>query len=867
MDELGVREEGLQESEVAARKERSPNRLEKGDEVSPLRIFISQFQDFLIYMLMAAAAISVGVGFLPGAEFRWTEAGLIVLILLLNGIFGFIQDYRAEKSIRALREMSKPTTRVLRNGEKREVQMTEVVPGDIIFLESGSSVPADARLLEANNLETDESALTGESQEVSKETDTLDEDVPLVERKNMVFRNTTVVSGSGKAVVVETGMDTQVGDIAEQLNQAEERETPFQKEVDQLGHRLGYIILGVIALVTVFQVAFTSTGIITVLLAALSLAVAANPVGLPAAVTLALAMGSRKMLEKDVLVRRLNVIESIGSVDVIITDKTGTLTEEQMDVTRLHFKGEDFEVSGEKPYFSRHGHRTESEHLEPLLRAGLECNNAEKAPGEEDREYFGDPTEAALLKTAERAGLTGKSERSREISFSSQRKRMTVVTGEGTAYMKGAPEVVLERCDRIMDKEGVSELTQERKNELVNRADEYGSEALRTLAFARKQDADVEQAESDMVFLGLQGMIDPPRSEVPQAVEDCREAGVKVVMATGDDATTAEAIGDQIGFRGDAMETAELQELDPVEDRDEIIEREIFARVTPEDKVKILKAHQDAGRNVAMTGNGVNDAPALKNADVGVSMGKRGTDVAQQSSDMIVQDDNFASIRDAIEEGRGISDNIRNSVNYLLSGNMGEVLTVFFGLLLGGMVFPEIFSSHDEALILTPMMLLWINFISDGFPALALSTDPPTQGIMQKTESYRHRSLMDSEIIKSILYIGGALALMGMPLFFTVLRTGGLQAAQTALFTFVVLMEMVRVQAVRSKLGHRLRDNRWVVASLGWAIALQLLLLYTPVSGVFGVDPLGLKAFGYMAISAAGFVGLTWVSNRYLVDQ
>jgi Ca2+-transporting ATPase len=768
--------------------------------------------------------------------------------------------------------MSTPDTKVLRDGEKREVDSEELVPGDIIFLEPGTSVPADTRLIESEGIDADESALTGESDEVDKVAETLDEDTPLAERVNMLYKNTNVVNGSGKAVVVETGMDTQVGGIAEQLNEAEDRETPFQREVDELGHRLLYVIMGVIAVVTVFQMVFTSAPLLTVFLAALSLAVAANPVGLPAAVTLALAIGSRKMLDRNVLVRRLNVIESLGSVDVIITDKTGTLTEEEMTVRRIFFQGEVFEVSKEdedEPEFHRENHETDAEHLEPVLRCGLECNNAERAPEDVEEKFYGDPTEAALLVSAEKAGMTQKSERKREIAFSAERKRMTVVTEDGEAFMKGAPEVVLERCDRILKDGEVREITEEDREQILEKDREFGSNALRTLGFARNEvedpEASEEQIESGMVFLGLQGMIDPPREEVPQAVEDCRNAGIKVVMATGDDKNTAEAIGRDIGFSGEAMESSELDELDEEEDRDKITEEEIFARVTPEDKVKILKAHQESGSNVAMTGNGVNDAPALKNADIGVAMGERGTDVAQQSSDMIIQDDNFATIRDGIEEGRGISDNIRKSVNYLLSGNMGEVLTVFFGLIIGGLVFPEVFQTHSEALVLTPMMLLWINFISDGFPALALSTDPPMDGIMERTERYSEQSLINRKVVESVVLIGAAMALAGMPVFFLSLEKS-LVAAQSALFTFVIFVEMVRIQVIRDRYHHSILENKWVIASLAFSMLLQLVLLYTPVAEIFGVTPLGLETWAMIVAAALGFAAVlgigSWIKGR-----
>ena len=870
-EQLDTSRKGLSKEEAGKRRDKyGYNSIESSDSISPAKIFISQFQDALVYMLIAAALISIGVGFMPGESARLTEASLIVFILVLNGIFGFIQDYRAEKSIQALKKMSTPEVKVLRDGEKLEIEASKIVPGDIIFLEPGSSVPADARLVEADGLDADESSLTGESAEVDKKPGTVEEDVPVAERTNMVFKNTNVINGSGKAVVVETGMDTEVGGIAEQLNQARKRLTPFQKEVNQLGHRLSYIILGVITAVTVFQFIFTSAAPLTIFLAALSLAVAANPVGLPAAVTLALAMGSRKMLEQDVLVRRLNVIESIGSVDVIITDKTGTLTEEKMAVRKVLFQNEEFDVSkkeADKPAFERDGHETDSDYLKPILRCGLECNNAEEAPEEADTGFYGDPTESALLVAARKGGLDERSEREREIPFNSDRKRMTVVTEGGEAFMKGAPEVILEKSTRVLIDGEVQDLTEDHREKIVEKNEEFSKDALRTLGFARKEvedpEAEENEIENGMVFLGIQGMIDPPREEVPQAVQDCRDAGVKVVMATGDDETTAKAIGKQTGFDSNkSMSSKKFQNLNGEKDQDRIIDTEIFARVTPSDKVDILKAHQEAGNNVAMTGNGVNDAPALKNADIGVAMGERGTDVAQQSSDMIVQDDNFASIRDAIEEGRGISDNIRKSVNYLLSGNMGEVMIVFFGLLIGGIFFPEVFQTHSEALILTPMMLLWINFISDGFPALALSTDPPKENIMHETDKYGSKSLIDTTIMKSILYIGLLMTVTGLPVFFLSLGEG-LLVAQTVLFTFIILAEMARIQVIRNRYSHSILSNRWVIASLGVSIGLQFLLLYTPAAEVFGTASLGLGNWIKILVAATGFSLMTGLFSRF----
>lgn len=872
LNKLNTSRKGLTDEKAKNRLEKNGNNsIEKEDSISPVRIFLSQFQDYLIYMLILAAIISLAIGFLPGEEARTTEAGLIILILILNGILGFIQDYRAEKSIQALKKMSKPDCKVLRSGEKKTVSITEVVKGDIVFLEPGDAVPADARVLEEESLQVDESSLTGESREVSKKPGKVESNKPIAEQTNMVFKNTSVVNGSGKAVVTSTGMNTEVGSIAEQLNQAEERETPFQKEVDELGQKLGYVIIGIIALVGGIQLLFTSAEPLTIFLAAVSLAVAANPVGLPAAVTVALTMGSRKMLKRNVLVRRLNVIESLGSVDTIITDKTGTLTEEVMTVKKIYFQGEEFDVEGSgtstEEGFTRHGHETDSEHLKPVLECGLQCNNAERAPEDEESDFYGDPTEVALLVSAKKAGLTDRKKRKREITFSSERKRMTVITEDNKGYMKGGPEIVLERCNRIMTEDGVEELTEDKRKEIIDQSQEFAGQALRVLGFAQKEvedaEADEEEIEKNMIFLGLQAMIDPPRKEVPEAVKDCREAGIDVIMATGDEVTTAKAIGEQVGFDPEkAISSEELKGLNDDELAEKVRNNEIFARVSPEDKVKILHVLQDDNRNVAMTGNGVNDAPALKNADVGISMGDRGTDVAQQSSDMIVQDDNFATIRDAIEEGRGIADNIRKSVNYLLSGNMGEVMTVFLGVLLGSILFPGVFQTHSEALILTPMMLLWINFITDGFPALAISTDPPKEGIMQETERYMNNSLINRDVIYSVTWIGLLMAATGLPVFFTSLSSS-LIMAQTLLFTFIVVIEMVRIQVIRKRYQQSLLSNKWVIGALTGSLVLQAGLIYIPaVRTYFGTVGIGIPGWSKIAASAMFFMTAAYIALK-----
>ncbi|MDY6761596.1 MAG: cation-transporting P-type ATPase [Candidatus Nanohaloarchaea archaeon] len=870
LEELDTGEDGLTAADAEHRlEEYGRNEIEEEDSISPVRLFLSQFHDFLIYLLILAAVVSLAVGLFPGHDPEYVDAGLIFLILIANGVFGFVQDYKAEKAIAALKDLSSPDATVVRDGEKQEVDAAEVVPGDIIELEQGDAVPADARVLESANLETDESALTGESSQVKKESGTVDGDTPLAERSSMVYMNTTVVKGRGTAVVVETGMDTEVGDIAEQISEAEERKTPFQEEVDRLGKQIGYGIMAVIAVIAAVQFLFTAASWVSTLLVAITLAVAAVPEGLPAVVTLTLALGSKKMVKKDALVRRLPVVESLGGVDVIVTDKTGTLTEDRMTVTRCWFGDTTYDVTGDAAgdgSFQQAGEEIDPAELEPLLRCGALCNNVE----ERDGEFRGDPTEVAIQVAAVKAGLDSGAERLREIPFSSDRKRMTTVNdvaGGPTAYMKGAPATVLDRCDRILLHWEEQELTAEKQEELMERTHEFAGDALRVLGFARKRvddvEADADDIESGMVFLGLQGMIDPPRDEVNDAVADCRDAGIQVTMATGDNIETARAVGEQVGFDpAGALTGAEVEEMSDRKLQDAVEETEIFARVSPSHKVRILEALQAQEHNVAMTGDGVNDAPALKNADVGISMGVRGTDVAQQASDMVLQDDNFVTIRDAIAEGRGIFDNIRKFVNYLLSANAGEVLLVFVGVLVGSFLFPETFSAGEEALILTPVMLLWVNFVTDGLPALALGTDPKADGIMDRPPRTRDEPVINRRMMASIIGIGVIMAVTGLPLFFLHASPGTLVLAQTVLFTFLVVIEMVRIQIIRGRYGLRFLSNRWLIAAVGVSLLLQLLVVYTPLNRFFEVVPL---AGGVWLQLAAGFAAFL-VLNQAMVS-
>ncbi|QCC49010.1 cation-translocating P-type ATPase [Halobellus limi] len=864
---LATDEEGLSSDEADRRlSEYGTNDIREAERTSVLDLLRSQFRNPLIYLLAVAALLSLGTGFIPGGEPSYTEAVFIVLIIAANSVFGFVQDYQASRSIEALRELATPEAIVLRDGEKRSIDAERLVPGDVIYFEQGDAIPADARVLDAEELRTNESPLTGESTPVEKTTGRVAEDTPLAERSNMVYKNTTAVRGRGRAVVVETGMETEVGGIATQLDEADDRQTPFQAEVEHLGKQIGGLVVSLILLVVAVQFLFTATEPTAILLVGITLAVAGVPEGLPAVVTFTLALGAREMVDRNALVRRLPVVESLGSVDVIVTDKTGTVTENRMTVTRLYASGTVVDLSEsnaesapdgvDSQRVAADGDRERRSEVAPLLRCGTLCNNVDRT---DDGEYRGEPTEVALRRVADDAGVHPSEERIREIQFSSERKRMTVIVGgeEPTAYMKGAPETVLERCDAVLEGGDVSELTDEKRQEILDRTQSFATDALRVLGFASKPvgdpSADPERIEDGMVFLGLQGMLDPPREGVEDAIADCRSAGVRTVLATGDNLATARAVGEQIGLDSDgALTGGDVTEQSDEELGRTIEDVDVFARVEPDHKVRILHALQGNGHNVVMTGDGVNDAPALTQADVGVAMGQRGTDVARQASDMILQDDNFATIRDAIEEGRGIFENVRKFVNYLVSTNTGEVLVVFLGVLLGSLLLPEQFSGTSQALILTPVLILWINLVADTLPALALGADPHADGLMDRPPRPTDEGVINTRVLVSILTIAVLLAVTGLGIFFYALdRTGSLLRAQSLLFTFIVVVELIRIQVIRSRYDQTLRSNLWLVGAIGASLLVQLAVLYTPLHDFFQVVPLTLVEWGWIAV---GFV-------------
>jgi Ca2+-transporting ATPase len=830
---------GLSPEEARQRlDEYGKNEVTRASERTALGIFLVQFDSVLIWVLLAAAAVSVWAGYL-------IDAGLIAVIVVANGVFGFVQDYRAEQSLEALREMAAPTATVRRDGESVDIDATEVVPGDVFELESGDVVPADGRLLAETDLEVDEASLTGESEPVSKSPEPVDADTPLAEHTSMVYKGTNVSRGSGVAVASSTAMETEVGSIAAELAATEETQTPLQRELDALGRRLGLGVV-VLAVLVVPLLLLRGTPLVQAGLTAVSLAVAAVPEGLPAVVTLTLALGVRKMADENALVRRLPAVEALGSVDVICTDKTGTLTEGQMSVSKVWVNDAVVDVGGEES-------ETESadERVELLFRAGALCNDATLEEG--------DPTEQAIVAAADDYGfdigaLREDNPRTDEIPFSSERKWMGTVHDD-VGYVKGAPEVVLSNSSRVLTADGPVDLTSEMAERIDQQVGTFADDALRVLAIAYAEDP--EDIESDLVFVGLVGMIDPPRAEVADALAATGRAGIDVKMVTGDNVRTAAAIASSLGMDHEVMEGREIEEMDEDTLRERVESVDVFARTSPEHKVRILRALQANDHVVAMTGDGVNDAPALKNADIGVAMGMRGTDVAKHASDVILLDDNYSTIERAVERGRAIFDNVWKFVAYLLSANIAEVAIVFLASLFGYLVLPAV-------------QLLWINLLTDGLPALALGADPQSGDVMERPPRDPNRGIIDRRMLSLIGGTGTVSTAVMLGLMFYTL--GGAAAitpyAMTMVFTGFVVLEFEKLYVIRWFRETPTFSNSWLAVAVGTSLLLQLAVLYTPVAEYFGTVPLGLADWGLLGavllVALPGYLAVVLAIERFL---
>ena len=836
--ELNTSAKGLTAQEAKERLEKyGPNEIKEKKPISPIKIFLSQFNNFIVYILIAALVISLFVG-------ENVDAIVIAAILILNSIMGFVQEYKAEKAIQALKKMASLKATVIRDGKEQDIDSSQLVPGDVILIETGDKVPADARLIEIMNLETQEAALTGESVPVKKELNSLDKTTLVADRINMIFSSTIVTKGRAKAIVTGTGMDTEIGKIAEMIQTTEEVLTPLQIRLKHLAKVLGIAVLIIAAIVFVAGTLKSALSPLEMFIASIALAVAAVPEGLPAVVTISLALGVQRMIKRNALVRKLPSVETLGSTTVICSDKTGTLTCNEMTVKKVYVNNQVIDVSGEgystKGLFHIGEKIIKPNEILELLQIGTLCNDA-KFYGNNN---IGDPTELALVVAAEKAGLKKnelemKYSRTGEIQFTSERKMMSTfhnINNKKTVYTKGAPDLVLEKCDRILINGEIKRLSRIDKKKILEINEEFANDALRVLGFAYKEG---EMAEKDLIFVGLQAMIDPPRPEVKEAIAKCKKAGIKVVMITGDHIATAKAIAKELGIEGRSIEGKELDRIKDLQK--EVEEISIYGRVNPEHKTKIIDALRKKGHIIAMTGDGVNDAPALKNADIGIAMGITGTDVSKEAAHMILTDDNFASIVNAVEEGRSIYENIKKFVEYLLSSNLGEVLTIFIAI-----VFSALF---NNALPLLAIQILWINLVTDGFPALALGIDPSPKDIMERSPKNPKEKILSKETLIRMGIIG--LTMMAGTLFvFKWYLNKDIQYAQTMAFSTLVAFQMFNVLNCRSqdksifKVG--LFSNKWLIGAIVISILLQIAVIHTSLGILFKTVPLQLIDWMYV---------------------
>lgn len=783
---------GLDEEEAKKRQEEHGlNELEEQEGRTLLSMIAGQFKDFLIIVLLAAALVSGFVGELK-------DAILIVAIVIVNAIMGVVQENKAEQSLAALKKLSTPTAKVIRDGSTQEIPAQELVPGDIILLDAGDYIPADGRLVEAASLKIQESALTGESVPVGKHTKKIDkEEVPLGDRKNLVYMSSVVTYGRGKAIVTKTGMDTEIGKIADMIQKSETVQTPLQKRLEELGKLLGIgalIICGLMFLVGVLQGRETFGMFLT----AVSLAVAAIPEGLPAIVTVVLALGVQRMINKNAIIRKLPAVETLGSASVICSDKTGTLTQNKMTIKEIYVDENRLGIEG-----LNNASLTEGQ--QRILEIGLLSNDAEIQVKDGEEKAVGDPTEVAFVRLAYNIGMIKKEKtkeypRVEELPFDSERKLMSTIHPQKKdgyyVFTKGAPDVLLERCNKIYINGAIRGLEQKDKEKINEANHALTSKAYRVLGLAFKELKDIpqeitsENIEDELIFAGLMGMIDPPREEVKHSVAQSREAGIKPVMITGDHKDTAVAIAKELNIleEGDlAISGSELDKLSDEELGNKVEHISVYARVSPEHKVRIVTSWQQKGKVVAMTGDGVNDAPALKKADIGCAMGITGTDVSKEAAEMILTDDNFATIVAAVEEGRGIYSNIRKSIHFLLSCNIGEIITLFLATLL------------NWAQPLLPIHILWVNLVTDSLPALALGVDPKENDIMKQKPRDPKASIFAEGLGFRIIYQGIVIGAVTLFAFRYGLSHYGVEIARTMAFAVLGLSQLSHAINVRSE--------------------------------------------------------------------
>ena len=835
-------EQGFTKEEVInIEKQFGKNELEGEKRTSLFKKFISQFKDFMVIILLVAAIISGIFGELK-------DTFIIGIVVLLNAILGLAQESKAEKSLDALKNMTIPISKVLRDGRVKEINSKDIVPGDIVILEAGDYVPADGRIVENASLKVEESALTGESLPVSKDIKIPEgENIPIGDRNNMVFSTSMVTHGRGKFIVTSTGMNTEIGKIAHMIKNEEKAQTPLQQKLEELGKWLG--ILALLICLSIFVLGyFQGRPPLDMFMLSVSLAVAAIPEGLPAIVTIVLSLGVQRMIKKNAIIRRLPAVETLGSASVICSDKTGTLTQNKMTATVLYTYNKVIEV--DELDIKKHD-------VNLSITASVLCNDATIEENENEKNTIGDPTEVALIVLGYKKGLFKKDlesemKRVREIPFDSNRKLMSTIhsyNGDYRVFTKGAPDVLLDRCSKLLTDDSLNELNDEVKKEILEQYKLMASEGLRVLAIAYKDILDIpdkittNNIEKDLVFTGLIGMIDPPRDEVRDAVLKCKNAGIKPVMITGDYKITAITIGKNLKILNDEEEAIEGKDLDNLTEEElsnNISKYSIFARVSPEHKVRIVKAWQNNGNIVAMTGDGVNDAPSLKSANIGCAMGITGTDVSKEASDMILTDDNFSTIVSAVEEGRSIYDNIKKSIHYLLSCNIGEIIALFVAILLN---LPS---------PLLPIHILWINLVTDSFPALSLGVEPSEKNIMERKPRDPGKSIFSEGLGLSIVIKGIIIGTVTL-LAFNTGRKINLETGRTMAFITLSFSQFGNSLSIRSldkslfKIGFF--TNKYLIGALSLSTALMLSVIFIPfLREIFELTTLAYNSWIYILL-------------------
>ncbi len=870
---------GLSEAEATKRlQQEGPNTIVEPSAVSPWRLLVHQFANLIILILIAACLIAWAIG-------AWIDAAVIAAIVVINAFIGFVQEYGAERSLAALRRMTKPQALVIREGAERDMLAKDIVPGDIVLLEAGDVVPADGRLLASHELGVDEASLTGESVPITKTEEALEAGTYGVgDRKNMVFMGTLIVKGRGHMVVTNTGHATQFGKIAQLIASSPEGETTLQKQLKKVGYVLIACSISIAALIMVTGL-LQGTSVLILLFTSLSLFIAAVPEGLPAVITVALARGVKRMAARNALIRRLASVETLGSISFICTDKTGTITQNLMVVTDIYAGGDRYTVSGKgvapEGEFSKHGAIVDVEKdadLRMALTIGLLCNAAELVPTKEGWRIDGDPTEGALLTVAGKAGLLKDVMEEQfpllvENPFDSQRQSMSILRKTDTGarlLVKGAGDVILHNSTHKLEHGVVVPLTQEGRKELAQVNSDFAKQALRVLAVAYrdgpldefvKNDTD----ETNLVFVGFLAMIDPPRKEVRKALHTAHHAGIRTIMLTGDHKETARAIGKEVGLITNNDQVLTGKELDDLTDQEllkALYTIPVYARISFEHKMRIVTVLKEAGERVAMTGDGVNDAPALKLADSGIAMGITGTDVAKEASDMIITDDNYASIIAAIQEGRGMHESLVKFVRYILPTNLAELFVILWGTLfrlMGVKALPIV--------TLLPVQLLWINLVTDGIPAIALVFDPLHQGLMHRDPLAFRESLMSKRRLKDLFTVGFVLSLGALAAFFYGVGYSA-DVGQSMAFTTLVMLIFMQLFAVRAEAHLSFFSNPLVLLGVGVALLLQVLLLYVPVLQVlFHTVPLTLTQWEVMlSITAVTWLVYLGIKRFLLTD-